>query len=89
MFAQRSQKSDTYTARLPFGSTKKYKVMTQLILYKHILGNPLPESCVGLCITLCTEWVLKTHIGTHIFAQQSQKSESYTARLPFGRTKKT
>ncbi len=22
-------------------------------------GNPLPESCVGLFITLCTGWILK------------------------------
>ncbi len=35
MFAQQSQKSDTYTARLPFGSTQKaHKVMTKTILYK-------------------------------------------------------
>ncbi len=51
-------------------------------------GIPLPESCVGLCITLCTEWILKKHIKTDMFAQQSQTSENYTAWLPFGSTNK-
>ena len=51
-------------------------------------GHPRPESCVGLVITLCTEWILKRHTKNTFFAHQSQKSESYTARLPFGSTKK-
>ena len=35
-------------------------------------GDPLPESSVGLFITLCTEWILKQHVRTYLFAQQSQ-----------------
>ncbi len=57
--------------------------MTKSVLY------PLPESCVGLFITLGTEWILKRHIKTNMLAQQSQQSESYTARLPFGSTRNT
>ncbi len=52
-------------------------------------GISLPESCVGLVITLCTEWILKKLIKTLICAQQYQKSESYTAWRPFGSTGKT
>ncbi len=50
--------------------------------------NPLPENCAGLFITFCTEWILTKHLETHNFAQQSQQSENYTARLPFGSTQK-
>ena len=38
------------------GAPKKHKVMTNSFLYK-IYRNPLPEGCVGLFITLCTEWI--------------------------------
>ncbi len=31
-----------------------------------MLGDPLPESCVGLCITLCTEWILKAHTKNYV-----------------------
>ena len=48
----------------------------------------IPESCVMLFTTLCTGWILKKHAKKLTFAHQSQKSESYTARLPFGSTKK-
>ena len=44
-------------------------------------GNPLPESCVGLFIALCTEWILGKCIKTHMLAHQSQQSE--VTRLGF------
>ena len=50
--------------------------------------NPLPESCVGLFITFCTEQILQKHIKTQMFAQQSQASPNYTDWLPFGSTNK-
>ena len=53
------------------------------------MGNPLPESCVGLFVTLCTEWIIKKTNTKHMtFAQQSQTSEHVKARLRFGSTKK-
>ncbi len=33
------------------------------------MGKSLPESCVGLFTTLCTEWILNKHIKTNMFAQ--------------------
>ncbi len=64
--AQQSNKSVNYMARLPFGSTSKtYSCDTNnnyIYIRKNNQGNPLPESCVGLCITLCTQWILNTHI---------------------------
>ncbi len=74
LFAQQSQQSDAYTARLPFGSTKKTESCDTNNFISNIWGNPLPESCVGLFITLCTEWILQKNIKTNMFAQQSQKS---------------
>jgi hypothetical protein len=38
-------------------------------------ANPLPESCVGLFITLCTGWILKKRTKKIVFAQTYQKSE--------------
>ncbi len=31
-----------------------------------MLQNPLPESCVGLCITFCTEGFPKKEIKKHV-----------------------
>ncbi len=68
MFAQQSQKSKKCTAQLPFGSTKKHNVMIKYITYVYNLqGNPLPESCIGLFITLCTEWILKKRTRKLVF----------------------
>ncbi len=43
-----------------------YEFILLYILYKKS-GNPLPERCVGLCITLCTEWIVQQHIKTLMF----------------------
>ena len=57
---------------------------------KLYLGDRRPEpEQRGLFVTFCTEWILKKHIKTRMFAQQSKKSGNYTARLPFGSTTKT
>ncbi len=41
---------------LHFVQNESWKsILNQLLLH----NNPLPESCVGLFITLCTEWILK------------------------------
>ncbi len=52
-----------------------------------MLGFPLPESCVGLFITLCTEWILE-HIKTNMLAHQYTQLRNGAARLPFGSTQK-
>ncbi len=54
------------------GAPKSRKVVTQLMRYER-WGNPLPESCVGLYITLCTERIREKHIKTTMFAQQSKQ----------------
>ncbi len=41
------------------GAPKKHIVMKQNIFYIKYIGNPLPESCVGLFTTLCTGLMLK------------------------------
>ncbi len=53
------------------------------------MGNPLPESCAMLFMTLCPGWILKQHTRNMIFAHQSQKTESYTAWRPSWSTNKT
>ncbi len=41
---------------------------------KLYLGDRRPEpEQRGLFVTFCTEWILKKHIKTNMFAQQSQK----------------
>ncbi len=45
---------------------EKRKVATQTILYTKIQECPIPESCVGLFITLCTEWILTQRTRKHM-----------------------
>ena len=72
---QMQLKKTIYTTRLPFGSTKKRKVVTKTILYKNIRENPLPESCVGLFITLCTGWILKKRAIKLVFVSKNVKNQ--------------
>ena len=44
-------------------------------------GNPLPESCVGLFITLCKGWILKKRTKNTVFAQNCNKSKIPTKSL--------
>ncbi len=90
MFIQQTQTSENYATPLPVGTTQKTTQSCDKnnLIWK-IRGNPLPESCVGLSITLCTELIVEKHIKATMFAHQSQKSEIYTAQLPFGSTIKT
>ncbi len=87
-FAQQSQKSDTYTARLPFGSTKqKHKVVTKSILYKRYRDILFRKVALGYLLHFVQNGSSK-NILKMCFAQQSQTSGSNMARLPFGSTNK-
>ncbi len=43
--------------------------------YTKYTGKSLPESFVGLIVTLCTDWILNKHIKTIIVAHKSQKKQ--------------
>ena len=62
-----------FAARLPFGSTKNLKLRQKNFIRK-IQGNPLPESCAMLFITLCTGWILKKRTIKLVFSQKCQTS---------------
>ena len=68
---------------------KKRKVATKTIPYE-TYGEILFQK-VALCYLLhfVQDGSSKNALDTFCFAHQSQKRESYTARLPFGSTKKT
>ena len=72
--AHQSQQSESYTARLPFGSTKKNVKLRQKQFHMKDMGNPLPESCVMLFTTLCTGWILKKNTRNLIVAQKTSKN---------------
>ena len=78
---------ENYTARLPFGSTKS-KVMTKTILYKTYEEILFQKVALGYVLHFVQNGSSKHALKTCILAHQSHKSESYTARLPFGSTKK-
>ncbi len=72
-----------YTARPPFWSTTNCKVATKSNFIWKIRGNPLPESCVGLFITLCTGWILKKRtVKLVLFANILKKNGGETYISP-------
>ena len=86
--AQQSQQSENHTARLPFWSTPKSKVMTTVFVY-NIYGNILFQKvALGYVLHFVQNGSSK-NILKNMFAQQSQTCGIYTAQLPFGSTQKT
>ncbi len=69
--------------RLRFGSTTKRNVATETNLYKRYWGNPLPESCVRLFITLCIGYILKKRTRKITFAHKLQKNTNKHGQLPY------
>ena len=76
MCAQQSQKSEITRPGFHLGAPNKRTIMTNQFYIKYI-GNPLPESCVGLFITLCTEWILTKH-AKNMFLNNKLKNPKVT-----------
>ncbi len=57
-----------FSARLPFWEHNKIIKLRNNQFYIKYIGKSSSESCVGLFITLCAEWILKKHTKTRIFA---------------------
>ncbi len=87
IFAQNAQQSDTFAARLPFGSTNKnvkllymcYAIYREILFQKVALGYLLHFVQNGS----------STYILKHTYLHNNlTPSEKYTAQLPFGSTTK-
>ncbi len=72
-----------------FGARKKRKIATKIISYERYREILFQKVASGYLLHFVQDGSSKTHIKTNMFAQQSQQSENYTARLPSGSTNKT
>ena len=90
MFAQQSQTSENHTARRPFGSTNKNTIMANTVLYKIYREILFQKVALGYLLHFVqndsSKNILKHLLLLH---SKSHKSDTYTARLPFGSTTST
>ena len=71
------------------GAHKKGKVTTKTIFYKICIEILFQKVALGYLLHFVQNESSKNILKTYFVAHQTQKSASYTARLPFGSTTKT
>ena len=70
MFAQQSQQSGNYTARLPFGSTKKHEFKIKLIMCKRYREFLFQKVALGYVLHFVHNGSSRKKHQKHVFAQQ-------------------